>query len=209
MKFVIVKYLFLLAALLLSVYVLLVKNSFTWTMFYGVALFSACYVLVAVIESFYSVKQKKASGKIFTYFTQGTMSKKAIRIGGFMIASGILLFSGMKVLLFGIVLFSVLLTEILNLWVKLKNKMYYVYFEEKAIVFNDDQVRRIFASHVSEIEYRYNIFYLTLKNDQLRMIDTERVGENERKEFIKEFIFWATTYQLAFTGEAKEKLELK
>lgn len=178
-------------------------------MFYGVALFSACYVLVAVIESFYSVKQKKASGKIFTYFTQGTMSKKAIRIGGFMIASGILLFSGMKVLLFGIVLFSVLLTEILNLWVKLKNKMYYVYFEEKAIVFNDDQVRRIFASHVSEIEYRYNIFYLTLKNDQLRMIDTERVGENERKEFIKEFIFWATTYQLAFTGEAKEKLELK
>ena len=209
MKFVIIKYLFLLAALSVSVYVLLVKNSFTWNMFYGVTLLSVCYVLVAVIETFFIVKQKKVSGKIFTYFTQGTMSKKAIRIGGFMIASGILLFSGMKVLLFGIVLFSVLLTEIISLWVKLKNKMYYVYFEEKAIVFNDDQVKRIFASHVSEIEYRYNIFYLTLKNDQMRMLDTERVGENERNEFINEFIFWATTYQLPFTDEAKEKLGIK
>ncbi len=209
MKFVIVKYLFLLAALVLSVYVLAIKNSFTWTMFYTVAILSICYVMVAVVEFLNSAKRQKAAAKVFTYFTQGTMSKKAIRIGGFMIASAILLFSGMKVLLFGIVLIALLITEVVSLWVKLKNKMYYVYFEEKAIVINDDQVKRVFASHVSEIEYRHEIFYLTLKNNQVRTLDTERVQESERKEFINEFIFWANTYELPFTGEAKEKLELK
>lgn len=209
MKFVIVKYLFLLSALAMSVYVLAVKNSFTWFMFYGVALLSLSYVLVVVVEFFLASKQAKAAAKVFTYFTQGTMAKKAIRIGAFMIASAILLFSGIKVLLFGIVLIALLITEILNLWAKLKNNMYYIYFEEKALVFNEDGVKRIFASHVSEIEFRYEIFYLTLKNNQIRMIETERVGEKDRKDFIKEFVFWATTYQLNFTGEAKEKLGLK
>ncbi len=175
MKFVIVKYLFLLSALAMSMYVLAVKNSFTWVMFYGVAILSLCYLVVAVVEFLVEAKKDKAAPKVFTYFTQGTIAKKAIRIGAFMIASTILLFSGIKVLLFGIVLIALLITEIVSLWVKLKNNMYYIYFEEKAVVFNEDGVKRIFASHVAEIEFRYEIFYLTLKNNQIRMIETERV----------------------------------
>ena len=147
---------------------------------------------------------------MFVYFTQGMVTKKVIRIGSFMIASGILLFSGLKVMLFGVVLLAMLSGDVAGLLMGLKHRMYYVYFEEKSIVFVEDQVKRIFASHIKEIEYRYEIFYLTLKNDQVRLIEMARIeGEEDRKAFIQEFIFWATTYQLPFTEEAKQKLGIR
>jgi membrane protein required for colicin V production len=131
-----------------------------------------------------------------------------IRLGAKAIEKGLqLVMLGWLNRLGGILLFAMLVTEIISLFVKLRNKLFYAYFEEKSIVFFDDGVKRIYSSHIKEIEYRYNIFYLTLKNDQVRMIETERVeGEEAQKDFVQEFVFWAKTYNLPFTEEAREKL---
>lgn len=206
MKTLIVKYLFLLAALGISIYVLLVKNSFTSTMLYAVSGLSLGYIILSLVEYSSAAKQEKPKHKLFVYVTSGMIAKRSIRIGAFIIASAILLFSGLKVLLFGVALLALLIGEVISLFVKLRNKMYYIYFEEKAIVFREDNIKRIFASHIREIEYRYEIFYLTLTNNQVNVIETDKVGKENQQEFIKEFVFWANTYQLPFTSEAKEKL---
>lgn len=206
MKILIVKYLFLLAALGISIYVLLVKNSYTFNMLYAVSGLSLGYIILSLLEYTSAAKQDKPKYKLFVYVTSGMIAKRSIRIGAFIIASAILLFSGLKVLLFGILLFALLIGEVISLVVKLRNKMYYIYFEEKAIVFREDNVKRIFSSHIREIEFRYDIFYLTLNNSQVKIIETDKVGKENQQDFIKEFVFWANTYQLPFTSEAKEKL---
>jgi hypothetical protein len=135
------------------------------------------------------------------------VAKKIIRIGAFIIASAVLLISGNKVLLFGIVLLGLLISEILMLFLELKNGNYFIYFDDKAIVVNFES-KRLFPSHVAEIAFRFDIFYLTLKNNHVRMIMLSKLKEEDVPRFKAEFINWANQNNLPFTQEAKEILKL-
>ncbi|MCD6065714.1 MAG: hypothetical protein K0S33_540 [Bacteroidetes bacterium] len=208
MKLILVKYSVLLAALCVCVYVLLIRNSFTWPMLYLVLGLSLFYILIAVAGNLSQTQKTSKKANSFVYYTPGLLTKKAIRIGGYAIAAGILLFSGIKVLLFGILLLAMLLSELAGLWISLKNDLYFLYFDGKALVFQQDQVSRIFATHIREIEYRYEIFYLTLSNNQVKMVETQKVKESSRADFIKEFVNWALTNDIPFTEEAKGKLKI-
>jgi hypothetical protein len=177
-------------------------------MLYLVLGLSLFYILIAVAGNLSQTQKTSKKANSFVYYTPGLLTKKAIRIGGYAIAAGILLFSGIKVLLFGILLLAMLLSELAGLWISLKNDLYFLYFDGKALVFQQDQVSRIFATHIREIEYRYEIFYLTLSNNQVKMVETQKVKESSRADFIKEFVNWALTNDIPFTEEAKGKLKI-
>jgi len=62
----------------------------------------------------------------------------------------------------------------------------------------------ISAKHILEIEYRHNIFYLTLKNNKTQLIDTSRFYDNAQEKFSSNFKSWILQNQIA-VGEALKK----
>jgi hypothetical protein len=208
MKLILLKYAALLGALCICIYVLLVKNSFTYTMLYLTLGISILYLLFSVADSLGRAKKAEKRKDTFAYFTPGLVSKKAIKGGSYAIAGFVLFLSGSKVMLFGMPLLAMLLNEICELVINIRNGSYYLYLDEKAIVFQQDSVKHVFASHIDEIEYRYENFYLTLTNRQVKMIETEKLQEKQRNEFIRLFVDWAVRNHVNFTDEAKEKLKI-
>lgn len=205
MKIFVVKYLVLLAALVSSIYVLLVKYSFSSNMLYLVIGLAALFLALQVMDYIVSNKKEEMPKNGYVYFTNGLITKKIIRIGAFIIATFVLLISGNKVMLFGIVLLGLLISEVIMLILELKNGNYFIYFDDKAIVVNFES-KRLFPSHVAEIAFRFDIFYLTLKNNHVRMIVLSKLKEKDVDRFKQEFISWANQNNLPFTQEAKEKL---
>lgn len=207
MKIFVVKYLVLLAALVSSIYVLLVKYSFSNNMLYLVIGLTTLFLVLQVMDYFVSNKKNEMPKNGYVYFTNGLITKKIIRIGAFLIATFVLLISGNKVMLFGIVLLGLLISEVIMLILELKNGNYFIYFDDKAIVVNFES-KSLFPSHVAEIAFRFDIFYLTLKNNHVRMIVLSKLKEKDVDRFKQEFISWANQNNLPFTQEAKEKLGL-
>lgn len=207
MKFFVLKYLVLLAALVSSIYVLLVKYSFSTNMLYLVIGLTALFLVLQIMDYFVSRKKEEMPKNGYVYFTNGLITKKIIRIGAFLIATFVLLISGNKVMLFGVVLLGLLISEVIMLILELKNANYFIYFDDKAIVVNFES-KRLFPSHVTEIAFRFDIFYLTLKNNHVRMIVLSKLKEEDVPRFKTEFINWANQNKVPFTQEAKEKLGL-
>jgi hypothetical protein len=209
MKLALFKYFVLLGALCACIYVLLVKNAFTYTMLYSTIGTSVLYLLLSVAYSTSRSKKAEKRKDTFPYFTPGMISKRAIRVGSFAIASFVLFISGSKVMLFGLPLLAMLLSELFDLAINIRNGSYYLYFDGKAIVFHQDNVKHVFASHIAEIEFRYEIFYLTLTNRQVRLIETEKIKEDRREEFIRWFVEWALRNDVNITEEAMHKFKDK
>ncbi len=134
MKTSILKYIVLLSALLISVYVLVKKYSFTYNMLFIVSGLLILYVIIQTLEQIKNKKEKKMPANGFLYYTPGVITKKVIKIGAFIIAATVLLYSDNKVLLFGLVLAGIILADIISLIMELKNNRYFVYFDDKAIV---------------------------------------------------------------------------
>lgn len=207
MKIFVVKYLVLLAALISSIYVLMVKHSFSKNMLYLVIGLTVLFLILQILDYFMSRKKEDMPANGYVYFTNGFVTKKIIRIGAYIIATVVLLISGNKVMLFGIVLLGLMVSEIIMLILELKNGNYFIYFDDKAIIVNFES-KRLFPSHVTEIAFRFDIFYLTLKNDHVRMIVLSKLKEEDIPRFKAEFISWANQNNLPFTHESKEKLGL-
>jgi len=207
MKIFVVKYLMLLGALICSIYVLMVKYSFSKNMLYLVVGLTGLFLILQVVDYFVSNKKEQMPPNGYVYFTNGLVTKKIIRIGAYIIATAVLLISGNKVMLFGVVLLGLLISEIIMLILELKNGNYFIYFDDKAIVVNFESTR-LFPSHVTEIAFRFDIFYLTLKNNHVRMIMLSKLKEEDVPRFKVEFISWANQNNLTFTQEAKEILKL-
>ena len=208
MKLTLIKYLVLLGTLCVCVYVLLIRNSFSTTMLLITLGGALAYLFLAITDSISRSKKAEKRPNTFAYFTPGMVTKRVIRAGAFAIAGLVLVFSGTKVMLFGFPLLAMLLSELSDLLINIKNHSYYLYFDEKAVVLQQDSVKRIYPSHIREIEFRYEIFYLTLNNNQVRLIETEKIDSDRRSAFISQFVDWALRNDVNFTDEAREKLKI-
>lgn len=197
----------LLVALVVSVYVLMVKYSFTMQMLLIVIAAALLFIVLQVADYYANKKKQQVPTNGFLYYTNGVVTKKVIRIGAFAIASGVLLFSGNKVMLFGVVLLALLISELITLILELKNNNYFLTIDDKSITITYEN-KKIFPSHVKQIEFRHEMFYLTLKNDQVRTIELDRLKNEDKPTFQQQFINWANQHNLPFTDEAKVKLKI-
>ena len=66
--------------------------------------------------------------------------------------------------------------------------------------------QKIFASQIESVEYRYDIFYLKLKDKKTVALETDRLFENQKQIFTEKMVQWVMRNQLEFTAEAKAKL---
>lgn len=144
----------------------------------------------------------------FFYFTHGMFAKKAIWIGALLICGFVLYFSQSAIRHLAPLVWVLIIGETLSLVWRFKMKAYYISIYANYIFLLQTSVRKIFAANVAMIEFRYDIFYLTLKDNQVEMLDLENLLPENREHFKQEFLKWADRNQLPLTDEAKEKLNL-
>ncbi|MFL5752030.1 MAG: hypothetical protein ACJ76F_01380 [Bacteroidia bacterium] len=166
------------------------------------------YLVFSITEILKTRQTTDPGEKRFFYLTNGTLAKKAIRIGAFLMGSIILYLSETSLQSLAIVIFIMLIAESIAFVVRLKLKSYFISIREKYLLIRTEKEIKVFASQISSIEYRYEIFHLTKTDEHVQQIELEKLEAAERANFVKEFIAWCEKHQLPFTDEAKVKLSL-
>lgn len=203
MTFNILKNLFLLIAAIISVYVLAVKFSYSNVLFLIISCCCFIFLVLHVTDLKNRIKRKKIEHEKYLYFTLGYITKRIILIGAFSIISFVFFISGNKIFLFGVLVLTLLVAEIISLLMSFNLKTLFIELRENQIYISENQLM-ISAKHILEIEYRHNIFYLTLKNNKTQLIDTSRFYENAQEKFSSNFKSWILQNQIA-VGEALKK----
>jgi hypothetical protein len=201
-----IKNLALLALLLFTAFVFMYDRLEDWAIgVIGVAL-GGLYLVFSITESIAAKKSSK--GTIYTYLTNGTIAKKAIRIFSFLMAALILYFVDFRLQNTAMMLFILVAAESIVFVYRVSTKGYFLLLEPKSITIYANKELRLFASQVTSVEYRHNIFHLTHSDKKLFKIELEKLKPEHKEEFIQRFIAWCTENNLEFTQEAKEKLRL-
>ncbi len=185
----ILKNIFLLIAALIALLVLFIKNSYTSAVFYSTLIFSVLYIVFHIM---YFIKEKNkyiVDENRYPYFTLGFVTKRIIFIGAAIVVSGVLFFSGNKVVLFGILTTTLLLTEVFSIVYMLSNHFLFLELKNNKIFISETKTN-ILPAHIKDIDFRHEIFYITLKNNITYLIELNRVQNNKIEPFKISFLNW-------------------
>jgi hypothetical protein len=185
----VLKNIFLLIATVIALLVLLIKNSYTSTVFYSILTLSFIYLVFHVLYFFKEKKKYTMNENRYVYYTLGFITKRIIFIGAALIVSIVLFISGNKVFLFGILTTTLLLAEFIGLFFMLSNDFLFVELKDNKIFISESKTR-ILTSHIKEIDFRHEIFYITLKNNSTFLIELDRIQANNVEAFKKSFANW-------------------
>ena len=165
------------------------------------------YIFLSVAE--FSTRLAKMSLPFdrFFYLPYEVISDKTIKLGAFAIAGGVLWVSSSALIFLAGLLFIIIAADILVFVLKVKQKVYYLSLFANYVLVSLEGERKIFASQIESVEYRYDIFYLKLKDKKTISLVTDRLAENQKQIFTEKFVQWAIRNQLEFTAEAKSKLQ--
>jgi|ERR1700756_883325 len=171
-------------------------------------------IVLGVLYLFFSVAEfstKLAKMNLpfdrFFYLPYDVVSHKLIRLGAFAIAGGVLWISPTGLRFLASLLFMIIVADLLVFILKIRQKVYYMSLFANYVLISLEGEQKIFASQINEVEYRYDIFYLKLKDKKTVALETDRLPENQKQIFTEKFVQWALRNQLQFTAEAKTKLE--
>ena len=166
------------------------------------------YLFLSIAE--FSTKLAKMSMPFdrFFYLPLRIISDTAIKLGAFAIAGGVLWVSSSALVFLAGLLFIIILADLLVFILKVKQKVYYISLFANYVFISLEGDKKIFASQIAEVEYRYDIFYLKLKDKKTVSIITDRLAENQKQIFTQKFAQWVLLNKLEFTAEAKQKLQV-
>jgi len=142
----------------------------------------------------------------FFYLPYNVISHKIIRLGAFAIAGGVLWVSSSALIFLAGLLFIIIIADVLVFILKIVQKVYYMSLFVNYILISLEGEQKIFASQIESVEYRYDIFYLKLKDKKTVALETDRLAENQKQIFTEKMVQWVLRNQLEFTAEAKAKL---
>jgi len=143
----------------------------------------------------------------FFYLPYDVISHKLIRLGAFAIAGGVLWISSSGLMFLAGLLFIIIIADLLVFILKIVQRVYYMSLFANYVLISLEGEKKIFASQIESLEYRYDIFYLKLKDKKTVALETDRLAEGQKQIFTEKFVQWALRNQLEFTVEAKAKLQ--
>jgi hypothetical protein len=171
-------------------------------------------IVLGVLYLFFSVAEfstKLAKMNLpfdrFFYLPYDVISHKLIRLGAFAIAGAVLWASPTGLRFLAALLFIIIAADLLVFILKIRQHVYYMSLFANYVLISLEGEKKIFASQIDSVEYRYDIFYLKLKDKKTVALETDRLAEGQKQIFTEKFVQWALRNQLEFTTEAKTKLQ--
>jgi hypothetical protein len=100
---------------------------------------------------------------------------------------------------------TLLVAEIVSVYLIFKLKCLYIDLRENNFYTSENKLI-IHAKHIIEIEFRHDIYYITLKNNKSYLIDTKRFYNNQQDDFSTEFKNWIKLHQIVVGEELKKQI---
>ncbi len=169
------KQLTLLAALIATSSYLFIGTPNGNTLFILQIVFGVLYLSFSVAE--FSTKMAKMNMPFdrFFYLPYDVISHKLIRLGAFAIAGGVLWISSSGLMFLASLLFIIIAADLLVFILKVVQKVYYMSLFANYVLISLEKEQKIFASQIEMVEYRYDIFYLKLKDKKTVALETDRL----------------------------------
>jgi hypothetical protein len=167
---------------------------------------SVLYFFIGMREVIASDKMERKELQRFRYLPFLLISKRIIRISFFLILASLLVFPEVKLFWLQPLVISMAIGELIFFLTAVKYKVFSIRFYPDHLYMKQEKEMKIFAEEIDHIEYRYDIFYLVLKNRGTVKIDPEFTGPQERSVLVKTFLEWSRSNSIPFTEEAKDKL---
>ncbi len=200
------KQLTLLAALIITTSYLFLGTPRGNTLFVLQVALGISYLFFSIAEFSTKLAKMNLPFDRFFYLPYNVISHKVIRLGAFAIAGGVLWVSSSSLIFLAALLYMIILSDILVFILKIVQKVYYISLFANYILISLEGEQKIFASQIDSVEYRYDIFYLKLKDKKTVALETNRLAEGQKQIFTEKMVQWVLRNQLGFTEEAKAKL---
>ncbi len=168
--------------------------------------FGAIYIAGSIAEFSRQLGKSDLPYDRFFYLPFMVITKKLIKLGAFTIACCVLFLSNSNLVFLAGLLLIIICADMIVFALRIKQKVYYVSLFENYVLFMQEEEKKIFASHIKTVEYRYEIFYLKLTTGKIHVVEVGRVEKSQQKVFTEKMVLWVLSNNLHFTDEAKAKL---
>ncbi len=196
--------LFLLIFTLLNVFYRWVGINATITLQFATGLI---YLVLAVADHMQRNSASTLPEDRFAYITNGMIAVKGLKLFAFTgVAIGLYVMGTRLQALSGIIIILVL-GEACVFFFRLARKNYFISLFNNYILFALESDAKVFARHITAVEYRYDMLFLTKENKKVQVIELDKLSKNKKQEFIERFVLWAENNHVKFTDEARNSLK--
>ncbi len=179
------------------------------TVLYLICTFLAViYVITGIRELIVSDTLKEKENFRFSYLPFSLISKRIIRIAVYMMVSAVLFFPEVRLTWLEPLVFTMGVGEIFFFIISVKKKIFSIRFYKDYLYIMQNRELKIFAEEISQVDYRYENFYLILKNGETIKIDPEYAGEKNKEALIQVLLQWFGDNAVVLTADAIQKLGL-
>jgi hypothetical protein len=206
MRLVLLKTLFLLLAAVLPFLPFIIKVKSVYC-FAGAFIFGLLYILAGSREVKLSAARSSEAGERFNYIPFKLISKKIIRAAFFLMVAAVLIAPEIRLVQLEPAILTIAAGEILFFLTGIRNRFYYISLNEDYIYIKQDRELKIFSNEITHVDYRYEIFYLVLKNRGTIKLNPEFIAKEERKRFTETTVSWIRSNGLVITDDATAKLK--
>jgi hypothetical protein len=176
---------------LFSIYILAIA----YTVLYAIELKDNSFITESPIERYF-------------YITYGFVAIKAIKLFALLGLSIFFLINGKGLSVLGFAILLIFVTDVIAFSYKLYKKSFCIALFANYVYMQLDFNKKIFVNQIKEIEFRYDIFYLVLKDKKVEIIELEKLQSNQREAFKTKFVEWIIRNKINCTEEAIVKLNI-
>ncbi|MCD6019136.1 MAG: hypothetical protein K0S53_2257 [Bacteroidetes bacterium] len=152
------------------------------------------YVFAACYEA-YTLSQIKKDTQKFTYFPDGLIAKRLIKIIAFTVFGVLLYYSGSIIRYMAFLCFLIAFTEIVvTLWRRAKH-LCFVALEDDQLIISTNKIHTTSAREIEKIEARHGLTYFINYNRKAITLRTDMMKEN--KEFNSALDSWIVKNNLS------------
>lgn len=138
----------------------------------------ALYILAACYEA-YNLSQVKKGTKQFTYFTDGFVAKRIIKIISFICIAILMYVSGSIIKYMAFLCFLIAFTEIVvTIWRKIKH-LCFVALEDDKLILSTNKIEVTRANEIEKIEWRHGLTYFINYSKKAITLRTDMMSEKD------------------------------
>lgn len=167
------------------------------------------YLLLVITEVALSVKSarsvKDTTRLSFNYLTKGRIFRKIILFIILGAMSVTAMFATNIEVVHALVL-SITLMEVLGFVARVGANCYRVEIAEDTISVIEDQRKVAHYSRINDVEFRYEMFFLRMKDNSVYEVHLPSIKQHDQKRFVEAITAWLQGHNIPLTSEGTQKL---
>lgn len=169
------------------------------------SLAGVAYVFLSCYEFLNASFKASLPVQRFPYFTNSYIMFRVLKITFFLALSILLFTSGNRVKYIYPICLIIAATEGVITWLKYSKSLCFVNIYANYLLIVQSKFTRIFASEISLVEYRHDIFFFVKKNN--KTVEIRLVHIRNRERFIYAINEWINRNQVFVSTESRMKIE--